>query len=80
MEALQQFEDLLLLQKKFLPYTAAQVPKTCEEIILICNILGMVYLKKGIFATFNEGISYLVNISIQLGREFPDVAGPVKKS
>ncbi|MDR3547277.1 MAG: hypothetical protein P4M11_03190 [Candidatus Pacebacteria bacterium] len=47
MEALQQFEDLLLLQRKFLPITAGQIPKTCEEIVILCNILGMIYLKKG---------------------------------
>ncbi len=48
MEALQQFEDLLLLQKQYLPFTAQQVPKTYEEIVILCNILGMIYLKNGI--------------------------------
>ena len=47
MEALQQYEDLLLLQKKYLPFTAGQIPKTCEEIVILCNILGMIYLKNG---------------------------------
>jgi len=52
MEALQQYEDLLLLQKKFLPFTANSIPKICEEIVIICNILGMIYLKNGIFQIF----------------------------
>jgi hypothetical protein len=50
MEALQQYEELLLLQKQYLPLTAGQIPKTCEEIVILCNILGMIYLKKGILA------------------------------
>ena len=61
MEALQLYEELLLLQKKFLPLTAGQIPKTCEEIVILCNILGMVYLKKG-------------TARHPSGREFPDVA------
>lgn len=61
MEALQQFEELLLMQKQYLPLTAGQVPKTCEEIVILCNILGMIYLKKGIFYLFSFVIRKLSN-------------------
>ena len=63
MEALQQFEDLLLLQKKYMPMTAGQIPKTCEEIVILCNILGMIYLKNGSVS------------SPTFFRELPDGAG-----
>ncbi len=75
MEALQQYEDLLLLQKKFLPFTAGQIPKTCEEIVIICNILGMIYLKNGT----NFFVGELVLRTYAHIREFPDVTRSFEK-
>ena len=63
MEALQQFEELLLLQKKYLPITQGQIPKTCEEIVILCNILGMIYLKNGsLFFLFLESFQMALDL------------------
>jgi len=48
MDALQEFENILVMQKESKMFPDEQVLKTLEEIIIICNILGMVYLKKGL--------------------------------
>ena len=46
-DALQQFEELLTLQKRNFPMNSKQLSQTVEEIIIVSNILGMIHLKKG---------------------------------